>query len=270
MSEHTYTFSLEELGYALAVHQGEEMAAGLMKAFYGDLPEESWQLLFQAATHSLMAKGFIESISEENGEVRFIPEIAQMIQHLLHSNYMLRGVTDRNSTKALTIHELQQRYLYHLSDNHTLHFLAWTEPVDWEEELVRFYGLRPSEATGAISSEFKAVITEALWSRLTAAEAPAPSLYAELPADQQHLIAKWHHAFQANAGTMDNLSIIRIGSGDQTAIEHIMFFLPADEGVWVIHNQEEDRNAEPQICIELQSVSACRETLGYFAANLLR
>jgi len=46
MSEHSYIFSLEELGYAFAVHQGEDMAAGLMKAYYGDLSEDRWELLF--------------------------------------------------------------------------------------------------------------------------------------------------------------------------------------------------------------------------------
>ncbi|EFU43433.1 hypothetical protein PVOR_03730 [Paenibacillus vortex V453] len=268
MSEHTYIFSLEELGYALAVHQGEEMAAGLMKAYYGDLSEDRWELLFQAATHSLMSKGFIESIDEENGEVRFPSEITQMIQHLLYSNYMLRGITDRNSNKVLTIHELQQRYLYHLSDNHTLHFLTWTAPADWEEELVRFYGVEPSKAEGPTLSESKVVITEELWNRLTSGEFPASSLHDELSSDQQQLIAKWQQDFQNNARTMDNLSTIRIGSGNQTAIEDILFVLPANEGVWIVRNREADRNEEPQICIELQSFSACRKTLGSFAATL--
>jgi hypothetical protein len=270
MSEHTYIFSLEELGYALAVHQGEEMAAGLMKAFYGDLPEESWQLLFQAATHSLMSKGFIESIREADGEVTFIPAIAEIIRHLLGSSYMLRGVTDRDSDKVLSIHVQQQRYLYHLSDRNTVHFFTWTEPEDWEEELIRFYGIEKSGAVPAASSEARAVITEELWNRLTEpGHVPAPSLYADLSPNEQNLIAQWQQAFQANAGSMDNLSIIRIASGDQTVIENMMFLLPADEGVWIIRNQEKDRNAEPQICIELQSVSACRKTLGAFAASLL-
>ncbi len=268
MSEHTYIFSLEELGYALAVHQGEDMAAGLMKAYYGDLSEDKWELLFQAATHSLMSKGFIESMDEENGEVRFTAEITQMIQHLLHSHYMLRGITDRNSSKVLTIHELQQRYLYHLSDNHTLHFLTWTEPADWEEELVHFYGVKPSKAEGTTLSESKAVITEELWNRLTSGESPASPHYDELSSGQQQLIAKWHQDFQKNARTMDNLSTIRIGSGNQTAIEDILFILPSNEGVWIVRNQETDRNAEPRICIELQSFSACRETLGAFAGAL--
>ncbi|MGO4787403.1 hypothetical protein AB4124_08215 [Paenibacillus sp. 2KB_20] len=268
MSEHTYIFSLEELGYTLAVHQGEEMAAGLMKAYYGDLSEDRWELLFQAATHSLMSKGFIESIDEENGVVRFTSEITQMIQHLLQSNYMLRGITDRNSSKVLTIHELQQRYLYHLSDNNTLHFLSWTEPQDWEEELVRFYGVKPSKAEGMTLSESKVVITEELWNRLTAGESPACPLYDELSSDQQRLIAEWQQDFQTNARTMDNLSTIRIGSGNQTAIEDILFVLPAKAGFWIVCNQEADRNAEPQICIELQSFSACRKTLGSFAGAL--
>jgi len=268
MSEHTYIFSLEELGYALAIHQGEDMAAGLMKAYYGDLSEDKWELLFQAATHSLMSKGFIESMDEENGEVRFTAEITQMIQHLLHSHYMLRGITDRNSSKVLTIHELQQRYLYHLSDNHTLHFLTWTEPADWEEELGHFYGVKPSKAEGTTLSESKAVITEELWNRLTSGESPASPLYDELSSGQQQLIAKWQQDFQTNARTMDNLSTIRIGSGNQTAIEDILFILPSNEGVWIVRNQETDRNAEPRICIELQSFSACRKTLGLFAGAL--
>lgn len=268
MSEHTYIFSLEELGYALAVHQGEEMAAGLMKAYYGDLSEDRWELLFQAATHSLMSKGFIESIDEENGAVGFTSEITKMIQHLLHSHDMLRGVTDRNSSKVLTIHELQKRYLYHLSDNHTLHFLSWTEPEDWKEELVRFYGVKPSKAEGKTLAESKVVITEELWNRLTSGESLASPAYDELSSDQQQLIAKWQQDFKNNDRTMDNLSTIRMGSGNQTAIEDILFVLPANEGVWLVRNQETDRNAEPQICIELQSFSACKKTLGTFAASL--
>ncbi|MFB5676421.1 hypothetical protein ACE3NQ_08470 [Paenibacillus terreus] len=272
MSEQTYIFSLEELGYALAVHQGEEMAAGLMKAFYGDLPEESWQLLFQAATHSLIAKGFIESIREADGEVTFIPAIAEIIRHLLSSSYMLRGVTERDSAKVLSIHVQQQRYLYHLSDGNTVHFFTWTEPEDWEEELVRFYGVEKSGAAPAASTGAKAVITEGLWNQLTEpghVSVAVPTLCTDLSPDEQNLIAKWQQAFQANVGSMDNLSTIRIAHGDQTMIENILFLLPSDEGVWVIRNQEKDRNTEPQICIELQSASVCRETLGAFAASLL-
>ena len=194
-----------------------------------------------------MSKGFIESMDEENGEVRFTSEITQMIQHLLRSHYMLRGITDRNSNKVLTIHELQQRYLYHLSVNHTLHFLSWTEPADWEEELVRFFGMEPSKAEGTTLSESKVVIHEELWNRLTAGESPASPLYEELSPGQQQLIANWQQDFQANARTMDNLSTIRIGSGNQTAIEDILFVLPASEGVWIVRNQESDRNAEKDL-----------------------
>ena len=120
--------------------------------------------------------------------------------------------------------------MYHLSDNNTLHFLSWTEPQDWEEELVRFYGVKPSKAEGMTLSESKVVITEELWNRLTAGESPASPLYDELSSDQQQLIAEWQQDFQTNARTMDNLSTIRIGSGNQTAIEDILFVLPAKEG----------------------------------------
>lgn len=33
MNEDAYIFSLEERGYALTVHQGEKMAAGLVRAY---------------------------------------------------------------------------------------------------------------------------------------------------------------------------------------------------------------------------------------------
>lgn len=268
MSEHTYIFSLEELGYALAVHQGEEAAAGLMKAYYGDLPEESWELLFQAATHSLMAKGFIEQLDEEQGEVKFTPEIEQMIQHLLHSSYMLRGVKERKTSQTLTIHELRQKYLYHLSDNNVLHFLSWTEPADWGEELVRLYGADPA-AAGTNLPESKAVVTEAIWNGLTSGKVSASSLPDALTPDQKQLIDKWQQDFQANGGTMDNVSILRLGRGNEMAIENILFLLPADEGMWVVRNMAADRNAEPQISIELQSGPACRKTLSAFAEELI-
>lgn len=112
------------------------------------------------------------------------------------------------------------------------------------------------------------MITEELWNRLTSGESLASPAYDELSSDQQQLIAKWQQDFKNNDRTMDNLSTIRMGSGNQTAIEDILFVLPANEGVWLVRNQETDRNAEPQICIELQSFSACKKTLGTFAASL--
>lgn len=124
----------------------------LLKPMYGELSEREWELILQAASHSLLSKGLIVSLEES--EIEFVPDLLEMLIHFARSRRMLRGYSLMNDQeKVLTIHA-------------------------GEEELYRFY-ISQERLLPAESANFR--LSEARWNALTAivSDVNVPSLLSE-------------------------------------------------------------------------------------------
>ncbi|WP_160032396.1 hypothetical protein [Paenibacillus sp. An7] len=265
MDKPLITLSIEEFGFALASMGAEDVAAGLLKPMYGELSEREWELILQAASHSLLSKGLIVSLEEM--EIEFVPDLLEMLIHFARSRRMLRGYSLRNDQeKVLTIHagEEEQRgqYLYHLAINQRIHLFTWTEPAEWEEELYRFYlsqeRLLPAEAT-------KLRISESRWNALTAImpDTNVSTLVSEwaLTKPEQQFIQAWSSTFIKSGKNLDNLSILHYGDEEVPTPEQMLLLLNVEEYFYSVHNIQPDPTSEPVIEIECSTEHTIRKQL---------
>ncbi|MCM3785235.1 hypothetical protein M3231_19860 [Neobacillus mesonae] len=254
MDKPLITLSIEEFGFALASLGAEEIAAGLLKPLYGELKEDQWELVLRAASHSLLSKGLITRM-EEN-EIEFVPELLDMLIHFAKSRSMLRGYTDWDGQeKVLTIHsgtERGDRYLYHLTINQQIHLFTWTEPDEWEEELYRLYVGKerslPPTSTGRLQ------LSETRWNQIV--DNPSADSVNKLIEEwsisdaDQSLINSWCSEFSASGRSLDNLSIMHYTEEELPTAEKILLLQHTDQNFWSIYNTHDGSQVEPLITIE--------------------
>ncbi|MBD7970608.1 hypothetical protein [Paenibacillus gallinarum] len=265
MDKPLITLSIEEFGFALASMGAEDVAAGLLKPMYGELSEREWELILQAASHSLLSKGLIVSLEET--EIEFVPDLLEMLIHFARSRRMLRGYSLMNDQeKVLTIHagEEEQRgqYLYHLAVNQRIHLFTWTEPSEWEEELYRFY-LSQERLLPAKSTKLR--LSESRWNALTAIS-PDTNVSTLLSGwaitdPEQQLIRAWGSAFIKSGKNLDNLSILHYGDEEMPTPEQMLLLLNVEEHFYSVHNIQPDPTSEPVIEIECSTEHSIRKQL---------
>ena len=265
MNKPLITLSIEEFGFALASMGAEDVAAGLLKPMYGELSEREWELILQAASHSLLSKGLIVSLEES--EIEFVPDLLDMLIHFARSRRMLRGYSLMNDQeKVLTIHagedEQSGQYLYHLAVNQRIHLFTWTEPSEWEEELYRFY-ISQERLLPAESTKFR--LSEARWNALTAivSDVNVPSLLSKwaITGPEHHFISNWSSAFLQSGKNLDNLSILHYGDDEMPTPEQMLLLLNTDEHFYSVHNIQPDPQAEPVIEIECSTEHTLRKQI---------
>ncbi|MGF6355363.1 hypothetical protein ABIE27_003277 [Paenibacillus sp. 4624] len=254
MTKPLVTLSIEEFGFALATLGAEDIAAGLLKPMYGELTEESWELVLRAASHSLLSKGLI--VRMEETEIEFEPEFMKMLMHFAQSRSMIRAYSDSlGQEKVLTIHQgtgNNDTYLYHLAVDQRVHLFTWTEPKEWEEELFRFYS---GQQEPFVEQPTQFTVTEAQWNMLTN-EDKYTSLVNfmsdwELSYESRELLSRWHESFEKSRRQLDNLSIIRYTSNqtDLPLPEQALLMLHTEQGFWSIANGKS--NSEHDALIEI-------------------
>lgn len=257
--------SIEEFGFALASMGAEDVAAGLLKPMYGELSEREWELILQAASHSLLSKGLIVSLEET--EIEFVPDLLEMLIHFARSRKMLRGYSlMNNQEKVLTIHageEVQSGpYLYHLAVNGQIHLFTWTEPSEWEEELYRFY--RGQERSLPAES-VKLRLSESRWNALTSisSDADVTSLLNgwALTGPEHQLISTWSSAFIQSGKNLDNLSILHYGDEEMPTPEQMLLLLNTEEHLYSVHNIQSDPGSDPVIEIECSTEHTLRKQM---------
>lgn len=265
MDKPLITLSIEEFGFALASLGADDVAAGLLKPMYGELKENEWELVLRAASHSLLSKGLI--VRMEENEIEFVPELLDMLVHFAKSRSMLRGYTDWDGQeKVLTIHkgtESGDPYLYHLSIDQRVHLFTWTEPSEWEEELYRLYVGQARTLPPGTSSRFQ--LPESQWSQLTENPAlnNAERLINEWSVDaaDKDLIVSWCTDFQASGRSLDNLSIMNYSQEELPAAESILLLLHTDNHFWSVYDTPQESEAETLITIERTGENSLRTQL---------
>ncbi|MCM3127770.1 MULTISPECIES: hypothetical protein [unclassified Paenibacillus] len=265
MDKPLITLSIEEFGFALASLGADDVAAGLMKPMYGELKENEWELVLRAASHSLLSKGLITRM-EEN-EIEFVPELLDMLVHFAKSRSMLRGYTDWDGQeKVLTIHkgtESGDPYLYHLSIDQRIHLFTWTEPSEWEEEIYRLYVGQNRKFPSENATSFQ--LPESGWNQLieNPSEEQVERLLKEWAIqDSQHeVIRSWCSEFQASGRSLDNLSIMNYSEEELPAAEKILLLLHTNNYFWSIYDTQLDKDKEALITVERSGENNFRHQL---------
>ncbi|MDY7993027.1 hypothetical protein UY286_20300 [Paenibacillus polymyxa] len=264
MDKQTVILTLEELGFALTALGAEDMASGLLQSYYGELTEDRWELLFHAATHSLISKGLMEQRDNEQQQLEFDEFIVEMLAHLVQSRQMLRGYKEQQDKQnTLTIHHGNERFLYHFSSHNELHFFRWSSPEDWHHDIDQLFGL--------LASNFNAHsryvdLTEEQWNELTSSNFSMQQMTTwKLHESAQQMIQDWREDFDRNQCSLDNLSQMVYTDTDEDgpSVTNLLFVLKGMNDVWIIRNTELNMQATP--CLRIESVTEAdwRERITY-------
>ncbi|OBA04527.1 hypothetical protein MJ749_17850 [Paenibacillus polymyxa] len=265
MDKQTVILTLEELGFALTALGAEDMASGLLQSYYGELTEDRWELLFHAATHSLISKGLMEQRDDGQQQLEFDEFIVDMLAHLAQSRQMLRGYKEQQDKQnTLTIHHGNERFLYHFSSHNELHFFRWSSPEDWYHDIDQLFGLSAS----SFNAHNQYVdLTEEQWNELTSSNFTMQQLATwKLQASDQQMIQDWREDFNRNHYSLDNLSQMVYTDTDKEgpSVTNLLFVLTGTNHVWVVRNTELDMQATPRLRIESVTEADWRERITHF------
>lgn len=272
MNKPLITLSIEEFGFAIASLGAEDVAAGLLKPMYGDLSESNWELVLRAASHSLLSKGLILHMGET--EMEFEPELMNMLTHFIQSRRMIRAYTEQeHQEKVLTIHEGADNkapYLYHLAVDQRVHLLTWTDPSEWEDELLAFYPRKDVPTSSPPLREL--TLSEEQWTLLTSQEWNSSSLGSlmnpwDLSKDQQEFIQMWYKAFEVSGYHMDNLSLISYKNEEFPLPTNTLLLLCTEKETWCITDQPSEQEAEIQIMIQCLDTPSLRKQLNHWITS---
>ncbi|MDQ0046803.1 hypothetical protein J2T18_001075 [Paenibacillus polymyxa] len=271
MDKQTVILTLEELGFALTALGAEDMASGLLQSYYGELTEDRWELLFHAATHSLISKGLMEQRDDEQQQLEFDEFIVEMLAHLVQSRQMLRGYKEQQDKQnTLTIHHGNERFLYHFSSHNELHFFRWSSPEDWHHDIDQLFGLLASN----FNEHSRYVdLTEEQWNELTSSNFSMQQMTTwKLHESAQQMIQDWREDFDRNQCSLDNLSQMIYADTDEDgpSVTNLLFVLKGTNDVWIVRNTEQDMQATP--CLRIESVIEAdwRERITYFIQTFVR
>ncbi|MBU9705524.1 hypothetical protein KSP24_01115 [Paenibacillus sp. AK121] len=265
MDKQTVILTLEELGFALTALGAEDMASGLLQSYYGELTEDRWELLFHAATHSLVSKGLLEQQDDGQQQLEFDAFIVEMLAHLVQSRQMLRGYKEQQDKQnTLTIHHGNERFLYHFSSHNELHFFRWSSPEDWHHDIDQLFGLSAPSFNG--HSRY-VDLTEEQWNELTSSNFTMQQMATwKLQELDQQMIQDWREDFNRNHCSLDNLSQMVYTDTDEEgpSVTNLLFVLKGTNDVWVVRNTELDMQATPCLRIESVTESDWRERITHF------
>ncbi|ADM71221.1 hypothetical protein GMA19_03414 [Paenibacillus polymyxa E681] len=271
MDKQTVILTLEELGFALTALGAEDMASGLLQSYYGELTEDRWELLFHAATHSLISKGLMEQRADEQQQLEFDEFIVEMLAHLVQSRQMLRGYKEQQDKQnTLTIHHGNERFLYHFSSHNELHFFRWSSPEDWHHDIDQLFGLLASN----FNEHSRYVdLTEEQWNELTSSNFSMQQMTTwKLHESAQQMIQDWREDFDRNQCSLDNLSQMIYADTDEDgpSVTNLLFVLKGTNDVWIVRNTELGMQATP--CLRIESVTEAdwRERITYFIQEFVR
>ncbi|MGG4218625.1 hypothetical protein ABEW32_10385 [Paenibacillus jamilae] len=265
MDKQTVILTLEELGFALTALGAEDMASGLLQSYYGELTEDRWELLFHAATHSLVSKGLLEQQDDGQQQLEFDAFIVELLTHLAQSRQMLRGYKEQQDKQnTLTIHHGNERFLYHFSSHNELHFFRWSSPEDWHHDIDQLFGL----SAPSFNAHNRYVdLTEDQWNELTSSNFTMQQLATwKLQASDQQMIQDWREDFNRNHCSLDNLSQMVYTDADEEgpSVTNLLFVLKGTNDVWIVRNTKLDMQATPCLRIESVTESDWRERITQF------
>ncbi|MDP4099014.1 hypothetical protein OIN60_20010 [Paenibacillus sp. P96] len=263
-------FSLEELALAFSLLDADEQTEHLLQSFYGNMSGGQKRLLFVAARHSLISKGFILPVNDPADKDVLMPDIEQMLRHLIQSKHKLLGIMENEDEETLMVHVSQGKHIYHLSKKNAVHFLGWTSPVDWIDRFTAFFRLSSAGSEILVRHDRSTLLSPVLWNKLTDEDWDQSTdiLTWDIPSSQKDLLIHWYRDYLANDRLLHRISyIVQDNSGPPQAAD-VLYILPDQAGVWTVHQQPHESNTEQRISIALLTLEEWKQQLVRFTAQL--
>jgi hypothetical protein len=219
-----YVLSSEELSFALAVCQHDELASSILKESVGDVTEEGIELIFQTASRSLFTKGILLNLDEEHPNKSFIEGFNELLHDLACSNYMFRAYNENeNGQFVLTAHTSRNGFIFHIVSNQIVHVLCEMESDDLIEEITAFFQPQFNswdKLQFSMEEENFQSFIHSLQSRKSI----------ELGSAAEHFASD----FYENGGNIVNFSLLRTEDAGLPYFLEVVLMLAGNERTWTI------------------------------------
>jgi hypothetical protein len=260
--EQQYILTLEELSFSLAYCGYEDMAAGMLKENLGEISEESWELVFQTAARSLLSKGILLNLNEEDTAHSFVDGFKDLLDDMANSTYMLRGYNEtENGQFVLTVHQGKHGLVYHLVSNQIIHVLNYIKRDELFKEMTEFFRPMLSDERNLSLS-----CTEEDFHLLNNNLQNNGDLHSFIRSDHplgehQHILESYVNDYRRQEGNLVNVSLIKTEENQLPAFVEVYLLLISDERTWVIRNTNPDKSQEPQLTIQTINAANWQELL---------
>ena len=142
--EQGFTLSVEELAMGVALLGFPEDASRILQVEFGQLQPEVARAYLDAASHSLIARGWI---TWEEGTARLLPALAERLTAFVETQFslLLQKRPRQGPTTVLTFHVHPRGILAHLLTRDVVHHLAPLSPKDILAAALSFLEVPPSQ-----------------------------------------------------------------------------------------------------------------------------
>lgn len=250
--EKRFVLSLEELGFSLAICGYDEMAAGLLKTEYGELSEESWEMIFRTAYHGLLAKGLMLGLDEENRESCLQKEFKATLDHFVSTEKMVRCYAKLDEgDHILTIQKTRNSYLYHLSVNNVIHLIAPISKAEIAAGITDLYQPAFTEREHVLQADLTEdqlqLLSEAV--RNGRGKQEIVDLVYRFNFQDKAINIFLHDTAEVN-GSFANMSTVELNRDMHPTVTEIALFLFTRNRSWVVYNSKADKTEEPSIVLK--------------------
>lgn len=142
----TYRMSIEEFIVCVYMINQKEVADFVTRETLGTLSERDLEMRFMSATHSLMAKEWLE-INLTSGEGKLITEIAELVSLVADPEVTIRfSRMTEHGELVLAIHQKGDQYVVHFSELGVVYTLRSSNGLgDIVNEINDLYNIHTSE-----------------------------------------------------------------------------------------------------------------------------
>ncbi|MDV2682977.1 hypothetical protein RYX56_01170 [Alkalihalophilus lindianensis] len=212
-------------------------AEGMGESIYPNRTKFFWGDFFEKSVESLIAKEYLSKEKYTEGDNPLTPKLQQFIEEYMQAKRVIRAAK-RGTDETFIIRELGDGTWMRESiiSKEALHRFDFSDHLDLKQELKEFYQYAPTSPQ-VYASSFQ--ITDAQFAMLNQKRngrsvRDEASFSTEERASFDHFIKD----LKKKNGVLNSISLLRFEPEyNELHLEKVIFHLPSDEGVWVIHYQ---------------------------------
>ncbi|WP_144558909.1 hypothetical protein [Shouchella miscanthi] len=247
----------------------ELMAKSLGEAVFGEKSEESWNTLFEGATHQLMLKGVWDDEKAENDEIPLSEGLQSFVRSVAEAKQLIRLVNPL-SNEALLFRSIgDDKWVEHYIQQEIIQEFNPVEPGDIEKKMHQFIQYEQLEPDEELSFTMSNGAFTALSDQRHVAE--VKRYWLESTKQKEAWFDEFTEALVANEWKFFNTSVMRISlEGDQTEtdLNDLFFHMPGKDGVWFVHYR--DVHSNDDVIIQKTSLNKWKDVSGKLLNRVLK
>ncbi|WP_368504943.1 hypothetical protein AB3N04_04655 [Alkalihalophilus sp. As8PL] len=211
-------------------------AEGMGESIYPNRTKFFWEDFFEKGVESLVAKEYLSKEKYAEGHNPLAPKLQQFIEEYMQAKRVIRAAK-RCTDETFIIRELGDGTWMRESiiSREALHRFDFSDHLDLEHELKEFY--QYASPSQVYASSFQ--ITDAQFDMLNQKRnGRSVRNEASFSTEERASFDRFIKDLNKKNGVLNSISLLRFEPEyNELHLEKVIFHLPSDKGIWVIHYQ---------------------------------